>query len=166
MKKTFFLLLLAVMMITACQPKTKTVPVDTAAVKDSVIKVLDKYFSALNARDTVTMFALLVNDGLYCGTDAKELMDKKALSSAMAQAFADTSFEMKYTIDRREIRVAADGNSALSLEQFFMKEWSKKIPVRLVSHLVKTGDGWMIDFFSISFIPNNEDLSDINKALE
>ena len=43
---------------------------------------------------------------------------------------------------------------------------SQKMPVRMVSHLVKSGNDWLIDFISISFIPNNEDLGKLNKALE
>ena len=42
MKRTFYLMLVAVMTITACQTKTKIVPVDTAAAKDAVTKFLDK----------------------------------------------------------------------------------------------------------------------------
>jgi hypothetical protein len=41
-----------------------------------------------------------------------------------------------------------------------------KIPVRWVFHLIKTGDNWLIDFFSLSLIPDNEDIGKINKALE
>jgi ketosteroid isomerase-like protein len=166
MKRAFYVMLVAVMIITACQPKTKIVPVDMAAAKDSVTKVLEKFYSAMEAKDTSTVFALLANDGLYCGTDSKELWDKSTLSNSLVQMFADTSYAMKYSIDKREIRVAADGNTAISIEQFFVKEWSQKMPVRMVYHLMKTGNGWIIDFSSTSFIPNNEDLGKLFKALE
>ena len=66
----------------------------------------------------------------------------------------------------REIRIAADGNSAVSVEQMFMEVFSQKMPMRIVYHLVKNGDDWLIDFISWSFIPNNEDLGKLNKALE
>jgi hypothetical protein len=42
----------------------------------------------------------------------------------------------------------------------------KQIPFRLVYHAAKTGDKWLIDFASRNFIPENEDISKLNKALE
>ena len=166
MKRTFYLMLVAVMIITACQPKNKIVPVDTAAAKVAVTTVLDKYNSAFKAKDVNAILTLLTDDGLYCGTDSKELMDKASLSNMMNQTLADTSLKVNYTIDKREIRIAADGNSAIAVEQMFFKAFSQKIPMRMVYHLVKNGDNWLFDFVSWNFIPNNEDLGKLNKALE
>ena len=156
----------AVMIITACQTKTKIVPVDTAAAKVAVTTVLDKYNSAMKGKDINVLMTLLTEDGLYCGTDSKEFLDKTALSNMMNQTLADTSLVFDYSIDKREIRIAADGNSAVSVEQMFVKVFSQKMPMRIVYHLVKNGDNWLIDFISWSFIPNNEDLGKLNKALE
>ena len=159
-------MLVAVMTITACQTKTKIVPVDTAAAKVAVTTVLDKYNSAFKAKDANALMTLLTDDGLYCGTDSKELLDKASLSNMMNQTFADTSLKVNYSIDKREIRIAADGNSAICVEQMFFKAFSQKMPIRMVYHLVKNGDNWLFDFVSWSFIPNNEDLGKLNKALE
>lgn len=82
------------------------------------------------------------------------------------QVFADTSLKIDITVDKREIRIAKDGNSAVALEQMFLKPFSQKIPVRNIYHLVKVNDIWQIDFTSVSFIPNNEDIGRLNKALE
>jgi uncharacterized protein (TIGR02246 family) len=166
MKKIFYLMFMAVMIITACQPKTKTVPVDTAAAKIAVNTLLDKYNSAWNAKDVSTMTALLTDDGLFCGTDPSELWDKKTLSAGWTQAMSDTSMNFNYSVDKREIRIAADGNSAIALEQFYMKAISQKMPVRLIFHVVKSSDNWMIDFLSWALIPKNEDIGKLNKALE
>ena len=166
MKKIFYLMFMAVMIITACQPKTKTVPVDTAAAKIAVTTLLDKYNSAWNAKDVSAMTALLTDDGLFCGTDPSELMDKKTLSEGWTQAMSDTSMNFNYSVDKREIRIAADGNSAIALEQFYMKAISQKMPARLIFHVVKSGDNWMIDFLSWALIPKNEDIGKLNKALE
>ena len=166
MKRTFYLMLVAVMIITACQPKNKIVPVDTAAAKVAVTTVLDKYNSAFKAKDVNAILTLLTDDGLFCGTDSKELMDKASLSNMMNQTLADTSLKVNYTIDKREIRIAADGNSAIAVEQMFFKAFSQKIPMRMVYHLVKNNDNWLFDFVSWNFIPNNEDLGKLNKALE
>lgn len=166
MKKTLYLMLVAVMIITACQTKTKIVPVDTAAAKVAVTTVLNKYNSAFKAKDANAIMTLLTDDGLYCGTDSKELMDKASLSNMMNQTFADTSLKVNYSIDKSEIRIAVDGNSAIAVEQLFFNAFSQKIPMRMVYHLVKINDNWLFDLVSWNFIPNNEDLGKLNKALE
>jgi ketosteroid isomerase-like protein len=159
-------MLVAVMTITACQTKTKIVPVDTAAAKEAVTKFLEKYHSAFKAKDANAIMILLTDNGLYCGTDSKELLDKASLSNMMNQTLADTSFKVNYSINKREIRIAADGNSAIAVEQMFFKAFSQKMPIRIVYHLVKNNDNWLFDFVSWNFIPNNEDLGKLNKALE
>lgn len=58
MKRTFYLMIVAVMIITACQSKTKIVPVDTAAAKVAVTIVLDKYNSAMKAKDANAIMTL------------------------------------------------------------------------------------------------------------
>jgi uncharacterized protein (TIGR02246 family) len=166
MKKTIYIFSIAVILITACQPKSETVAVDTSAAKIAVTTLLDKYNSAWNAKDVSTLTALLTDDGLFCGTDPSELMDKKTLSAGWTQAMSDTSMNYNYSVDKREMRIAADGNSAIALEQFYMKAICPKIPVRLIFHLVKSGDNWMIDFLSWALIPKNEDIGKLNIALE
>jgi uncharacterized protein (TIGR02246 family) len=166
MKKTFYVMLVVVMTITACQTKTKIVPVDTAAAKVAVTALLEKYNSAMKAKDANTLMTLLTEDGLYCGTDSRELLSKAELSNMMNQSLADTSLVMSYSIDKREIRIASDGNSAIALEQMFFKAFSQKIPIRMIYHLVKNNDNWLFDFVSWNFIPDNEDIGKLNKALE
>jgi len=166
MKKTPCIILVTLMMITACQTRTKIIPVDSIAAKNSVTKVLEKYHSAMNAKDANTVISILSNDGLYCGTDSKDFWDKPTHSNNISRMFADTSLVLKYKIDKREIRIAVDGNSAISVEQCFILAFSQKIPIRMVSHLVKTGNDWLIDFSSTTFIPNNEDIGKLNKAVE
>jgi len=166
MKKIYFAILAAMIIITACQTKTRIVPVDTGAAKLAVTALLDKYNSAMNAKDANTLMNLLTEDGLYCGTDSRELLSKAELSDMMKQSLADTSLVVNYSIDKREIRITADGNSAIALEQMFFKAFSEKIPVRMIYHLVKNDDNWQFDFVSWNFIPDNEDIGKINKALE
>jgi ketosteroid isomerase-like protein len=154
------------MVVTSCQTKTKVLPTDLTAAKVAVTKVLDAHWSAVIAKDANAIMALLTDDVLSCGTDSKEFWNKTEMSNTIKQMFADTSFKIDITIDKRVIRVAQDGNSAIALEQMFMKPYSQKIPVRNIYHLVKVNDIWGIDFTSVSFIPNNEDIGKLNKALE
>ena len=154
------------MVFTSCQTKTKVLPADLTAAKVAVLKVLDAHWSAVKAKDANAVIALLTDDVLSCGSDSKEFWDKSEMYNNIRQMFADTSFKIDITIDKREIRIAKDGNSAIALEQMFMKPFSQKIPVRSIYHLVKANDIWQIDFTSVSFIPNNEDIGKLNKALE
>jgi len=150
----------------SCQTKAKVLPADLTAAKDAVLKVLDAHWDAVKARDANAVMALLTDDVLSCGTDSKEFWNKTDMYNTIKQTLADTSFKIDITIDKREIRVARDGNSAIALEQMFMKPYSQKIPVRTVYHLVRINDSWLFDFSSVSFIPDNEDIAKINMALE
>jgi len=166
MKKIICVFAIAVILIAACQPKTKIVPVDTEVAKASITALLDKYNTAFKAKDTNTLIALLTSDALACGTDPSEFWNKKQITDGWTQAFADTSLKINYSIDKREIRLALDGNSALVVEQYIMSALSSKIPIRSIYHTVKVDENWMLDFISWNFIPKNEDISRLNKALE
>ena len=166
MKRLLFLLFIVAMIFTSCQTKTKVLPADLTAAEVAILKVLDTHWSAVKAKDADAVIALLTDDVLSCGTDSEEFWNKTDMSNTIKQMFADTSLKTDIKIDKREIRIAKDGNSAIALEQMFMKPYSQKIPVRNIYHLVKVNDIWQIDFTSVSFIPNNEDIGKLNKALE
>jgi len=166
MKKALSFLILATMMFFSCQTKTKVAPFDSGAAEVAVTKVLDAHWSAVKAKDADAVMALLTDDVLSCGTDSKEFWNKTDMYNTIKQTFADTSLKIDITIDKLVIRIAKDGNSAIALEQMYLKPYSQKIPVRTIYHLVKVNDNWQIDFASTSFIPNNEDIDKLNKALE
>ncbi|MFZ0473493.1 MAG: nuclear transport factor 2 family protein [Bacteroidales bacterium] len=135
-------------------------------LKVSVNALLDKYDSAFKAKDAPTLIALLADDGLFCGTDPSEIWDKKQISDGWKQYFADTSLLIDYTVDKREILIADDGNSAIAIEQFYFKLFSPNIQWRTIFHAVKAGEGWKFDFISWNLIPKNEDIEKLNKAVE
>ena len=136
------------------------------AVKASVGAFLDKYDSAFKAKDAPAVIALLAGDGLFCGTDPSEIWNKKQISDGWTQAFADASLMIDFTVDRREIMVAEDENSAIAIEQFYFRIFSPNIMWRVIFHAVKSGEDWKLDFISWNFIPKNEDIEKINKAVE
>lgn len=166
MKKFIFAVLLAVLLFPACQEKAVVVQLDTAALKGQIYELMGKYNSALNAKDVGQVGTYLSDDLLYLGTDPSEFWNREAIIALWKQAFADTTLSLKYTVDKREIKVATDGNSAIVVEQFTVNQISPKIPVRFVYHLVKTENSWMIDFASVAVIPKNEDIAALNLALE
>jgi ketosteroid isomerase-like protein len=135
-------------------------------LKVAVNALLDKYDSAFKAKDAPTLIALLAEDGLFCGTDPSEIWDKKQISDGWKQYFADTSLLIDYTVDKREILIAEDGNSAIAIEQFYFKLFSPNIQWRTIFHAVKAGEGWKFDFISWNLIPKNEDIEKLNKAVE
>jgi ketosteroid isomerase-like protein len=145
---------------------TKNGPVDTESAKVAVSALFDKYNSAFLAKDANTLIALLTENALACGTDPSEFWDKKQISAAWTQSFADTSLKISYSRDKREIRVSRDGNSAIVVEQFTFPLISPKISVRCIYYAVKYDEKWMVDFISWNLIPKNEDLAKLNKALE
>ena len=166
MKRFLSVLFIVAMVFTSCRTKTQDMSADLTAAKVAVTKVLDAHWAAVKANDADAIIALLTDDVLCCGTDSKEFWNKTDMSNSIKQMFADTSFKIDITIDKREIRIAKDGNSAVALEQMFLKPFSQKIPVRNIYHLVKINDIWQFDFTSVGFIPNNEDIGKLNKALE
>ena len=151
------------MTFVSCQTKTK---VDMTESKNAVAKVLDAHWSALKAKDADAVIALVSDDFLSCGSDPKEFWNKTDMYNTVIQMLSDSELKIDITVDKREIRIAKDGNSAIAFEQMFLIPFSQKIPVRTVYHLVKENKTWLIDFTSTGFIPNNDDIDKLNKALE
>jgi uncharacterized protein (TIGR02246 family) len=166
MKEIMSVLFIFAMVFVSCQTKTEVKPVDMIESEEAVNQVLDVHWSAVKAKDADAVIALVTDDFLSCGTDSKEFWNKTDMYNTVKQMFANTELKTDITVDKREVRIARDGNSAIAFEQMFMKPFSQKIPVRTVYHLVKDNDAWLIDFTSTGFIPNNEDIDKLNKALE
>lgn len=134
--------------------------------KHAVAKVLDAHWSALKSKDADAVIALVSEDFLSCGSDPKEFWNKTDIYNTIKQMLANSELKIDIKVDKREIRIAKDGNSAIAFEQMFLTPFSKKIPVRTVYHLVKENNTWLIDFTSTGFIPNNADIEKLNKTLE
>jgi ketosteroid isomerase-like protein len=166
MKKVLLILFTVAMIITSCQPKTKVIPVDLNASKSAVTELLDKSYSAFNARDVNTYLLFFTDDALLCGTAPGEFWNKTEASKVVTNVLTDTSLNVNLKVNKREVRISKDGNSAVVIDEMFVNFISPKIQIRLDYHLVKNNDIWQIDFCSNNLIPYNEDLPKINKALE
>ena len=166
MKKTLFLMFLAVMLFTVTQAQTKPASGDKSSAKEAIALSLDKMYTAYHAKDFKNVLAFLTEDCLICGTDCKEFWDKVASAEMYKRMSADTSAHIPMmNVEKRVIRLDKEGNSAVVIEQFFINEWTNKIPVRNVSHLVNIKGKWFCDFMSSSFIPDNKDLEKIYKSV-
>jgi len=152
----------AVIIITACQPKNQTAVVDPVAEKDSIAKNLNTIYAAYTAKDIKTILVYLTDDCLFCGTDPNEFWSKEGYANLLKNMSADSSYvPPAFELSKREIRLDKSGNSAIVVDQLFVARWTNKIPLRSVTHHVKVDDKWMIDFSSMSFAPNNNDLEKI-----
>ena len=158
-------MLVTMIFVASCQMKTKTVPYDPIAAKAEVSKALDSINMAAKARDNKTFISFFTEDGLFCGTDPKELWTKEDYAKLVEKMLADTTMHFDMKVDKKEIRVEKDGNSAITLEQFITR-WSKPITLRSTMHFVKVDNKWMVDFSNIAFIPDNKDIPKITAAVK
>jgi ketosteroid isomerase-like protein len=165
MKKICFILTIAVIGITACQQKPKTVPVDIVAEKAALNSIFDKFDRAFDSKNVAILESFLTDDALCLGTDQSEFLNRQQMKDAWTQMFADSTLKINYLNDRM-IKVSADGNSAFVVEQYIIPGICPKIPWRNGYHLVKSDGNWMILVINCGFIPKNEDIPKLNKALE
>lgn len=166
MKKIYFFSIILVMIAVGCQQKEQVETVDLNATNDAVIQLLDEYLNAWNAKDIDALTAMVADDGLFCGSDPSELLDKSALKKMFVQLFSDTTINYKYIIDVRRIKLAEDGKSAIAIEHIIMSGWSPMLKMRQTFQIVKTNNKWTIDYIGWGFITKNENVDKLNKALE
>lgn len=165
MRKILISLLLITFLFCGCQKKTT--PTEIAGSKKAIAEMLDKSYQALIDKKLDKISVLLADSGLFCGTDPSELWSKKAICDEYAKAFADTAFKFQMPkLEKREILVQKDGNSAIVLEQFKGFWFCPNVSLRWVYYVVKEKDNWKISFSSFALIPYNKDLSSISKAVE
>ena len=165
MKKSIYSIVVAVVLLTSCQPKTDIVPFDKVAAKEGLTKTLDTMYAAFRDRNIKTFLSLMADDGLFCGTSPKDIWDKATYAKLMAAMLADATLSTGISVDRREIRFADNGNSAFVIDQFFF-EWNKRIPVRHTVHFIRSGNTWKCDFLSTALIPKDEDFDKIYNAVK
>jgi ketosteroid isomerase-like protein len=165
-KYAFIIFALAMIFITSCQTKSKPEPIDEAAAKAAITKLFDEINSAFTTRDVNPYIKVLTDDALVLGTDPKEFWSKTDASQMFTQMFADTTFKPSYKIEKREILVSKDGNSAIVIEQAVADWICPKIPLRRIYWLVRNNDAWQINLDCSTLIPYNEDIPKLNKCLE
>jgi hypothetical protein len=165
MKKNIIFILISTALFNACVPKNQQQQVDPASVMQSIDSLMQRNLKSWNSKEPGTMNNLLADNGLFCGTDPGEFWDKQTLLKMWDQMISD-SIDYSYSVSKREVKVAPDGKSAIVVEQFILPAFSPDIPERAIYHVVKIGNGWKFDFISWNFIPKNEDLAKLSKAVE
>ena len=154
------------MALVSCQTEPKTEPVDKEAAKNEIAAVLDIMYSYFDTHEMEPYAAVLSEDGLFVGTDRTEFWDKESLLKLQKEMFTDPEFKFTYKITKRVIRVADDGQSAMAIDQVESTTvFGPDLPVRVTMHLIKTENGWKIDYLGWGLIPDNEDLAKIAAAI-
>ncbi len=165
MKKMKILFILVAIIATGCQPKVENQSVSLIDINETLTQLADRYMNAWNTKDMDALMALASEDGMFCGSDPSELMDKASMELMFKQVFSDTISDYRYTIDVRKIKLASDAKSAIVMEHISMP-WSPKLKMRQTFQFVKCTDEWEINFLSWGFLANNEDVPILNKTLE
>lgn len=155
------LLLFVGIFLVACTSKA---PVDETTLKSEIAAVMNNYHRGLLNKDAALMLDGVSEDGLLLGTDPKEFFSKSQLEEYLKASFEDTTLYEPYSVER-DIRIGPEGKSAIVIEQYLFKVISPVIPIRGIAHVRKDGNDWVIDFYSLSLIPTNEDLEKINSLL-
>ena len=137
---------------------------DYTAEKAALNALMDKIDAGFENNDISAFMEALADDALICGTDPSEFWSKKQFLGANADAAPDSFPGFTYINDRK-IKVFPGGNSAVIVTQYLI-EWSPKIPWRQVYHLMKTDDVWKVYFMNVAFVPKNEHIGTVNKAIE
>lgn len=136
------------------------------AQAEAVEKVLDAYGKAAQNKDLPGMMQHLTDDALLLGSAPDEFWTKQAFEQMLTYAFKPENPSPAYQLDKRVVRMGEDGNSAVVIEQGIFMPISTVVPTRTIYYLVKTGNNWKINLWSIGMIPKNPDLAVINKAVE
>jgi len=139
---------------------------DKEAVKAELTTLMGEYNAAYMAMDINKMTAFCSDDVMFLGSDPSEIWNKKQITDYFMSMPGDSTMAIEFTVDRREILVAADGKSAIVVEQYYVPLISTKLPIRCIDNVVKVGDKWMFNLISWNIIPKNEDIPKIIGALE
>ncbi|WP_299700790.1 nuclear transport factor 2 family protein [uncultured Pontibacter sp.] len=177
MRKVYFSVL-AILMLVACseserateqqaagnQTPTTHTAVDTAKARQDLNALADEIHNLFKKKDIAFVDKHMAKDGIYLGTDPNEILNFNDFRAYQEQMLGDTAVRIPdYKIERREIVI--NGASAVIIDQYFFPDLSEKMMIRNISHARHEDGRWMVDMFSWNFIPRNEDVEKINKAL-
>lgn len=128
----------------ACQSAPPAV--DLAATEKAVGELFNAYGQATKDKDVPGVAAALDDNGLFLGTDPKEFWDKQTIIGEFQRMVSDTSVHLDFILERRDIRISPDGQSALVIEQCTVPFLSKRVATRNIGHAKAVNGKWIIDF--------------------
>ena len=107
MKMTFYLMVVAVMIITACQSKTKTASNDADAIRN----IEDQWAVANKAKDINKVVSIFASDAVQIEPDKPINVGIEAIRKSWEIYFSDTTYlhnTFTQTIDNIEISASGD----------------------------------------------------------
>lgn len=111
MKKIMYFTIIAAMMITACDPKTKTSSVDTRAEADSIRMLEEQWSMAIKVSDIDKIVSFYATDAVTMSANMPISIGIEAIRKTEESSFSDTTYLFKTyssTIDNIEVSVSGD----------------------------------------------------------
>jgi ketosteroid isomerase-like protein len=112
MKKIFYLTLVAMIIITACQPKTKTASIDTRAEADTLRNIEAQWEAAINAKDIDKLVSLNAPDVVILDANFPMRVGHQALRKSFESMLADTTVVGTHSETVEAVEVSASGDLA------------------------------------------------------
>lgn len=164
MKKTLFLSVCAVLLLTACNQTPAPITVDLEAEEAAAKEMFSILRDAMNTQNFETMFSLITDDALIIGSDPTENWSKEELKIMWIELAEVIDFKFEL-FGEQLFKLNPDGNSAIAVSQFYVPAMTGNLPGRQVFNLIKVDEKWMVSFWSSSIILKNEDVQKIMEAL-
>ena len=120
MKMTFYVMLVAVMIITACQSKTKTASNDADAIRN----IEDLWVAANKAKDINKVISIYTSDAVQIEPNKPISVGIEAIRKSWEINFSDTTYllnTMTQTIDNIEVSASGDLGYARGTVHYSLK---------------------------------------------
>ena len=113
MKKIMYFIVLAVILITACQPKTKTASIDTRAEADSIRMLEEQWSMAIKTSDVDKIVSFYASNAVTMSANKPISIGLESIRKAEESSFSDTTSIFKtYSSTLDTIEVSASGDLA------------------------------------------------------
>jgi ketosteroid isomerase-like protein len=137
MKRIFYLLIIAVVIIAACKPTTKSVPIDTAAEAKVIRNLEEQWTSALQTKDIDKIMSFFSTDAVMMEPGMPGIVGTQAIRKTQ---FADTTIlwnTYSGNIDIIEVSASGDLAYARGTDRVSLKK-----PEGLIEDVGKWVDVW------------------------
>jgi uncharacterized protein (TIGR02246 family) len=137
MKKSFYFPLVAMILLTACQPKTKTTSVDTLADADAIRSIENQWTVALQNKDIDKILSLYSPEGVSMKPNNSIYTGLENIRKQVESDCADTTMlwnATSTTIDTIEVSASGDIAYARGINRGKMKT---------PAGIVETSDKWI-----------------------
>jgi len=107
MRKTFYLTFIALMIITACQSKSKNASDDNGAIRD----IIDQWVNAIKSKDINKVISIFASDAVEMPPNEPIAVDIEAIKKGWELWFSDTTYlhnAYTYKIDNIEVSTSGD----------------------------------------------------------